>query len=424
MLRCRLMHTAANTVPVQVLLAAALVILCVRSIGWVVGRVGQPRVLGEIVAGVALGPSVLGALWPGAVAYLFPARVTGALGVLAQLGLVLFMVFIGLELDLRSLRGHGRRVAAISQTSILVPMLLGAGLGLWLYPRFGGEGNRTAFCLFLGAAVSITAFPVLARVLQETGLLHSRIGVLTLTCAALNDVAAWCLLAVVVALIDATGPADAVVVLLSSVGYLLIMVAIVKPLLARVGRPPVWAVLVVGLLSAWATEQIGVHAIFGAFVAGAMMPRDATWRLQVRERLEGTVSILLLPFFFVVVGLATQVGLLDSAYLWGVTAVVIAVAVAGKFGGATIAARVTGERWADATAIGILMNTRGLTEIVILSVGLQLRVITPTLFTIMVLMALVTTFMATPVLHLVFRLRRDPRAEGTVEQAVSVGRRR
>jgi K+:H+ antiporter len=394
----------ATELNIRILLSLLVVIAAARLVGWGISKVGQPRVHGEILAGIILGPSLVGLLWPGAVAYLFPTEIIGALKVLAQIGLVMFMFLIGLELDLTKLRGHGHKAVVISQASIITPILLGALLAVWLYPRFGEGVGQLGFTLFLGAAMAITAFPVLARVLQETGLYHSRIGVLTITCAAVDDVTAWCVLAIVVAIVKATGPADVVRTVLLSLAFLGGMLFVVKRLLSRLPTIPLWLAISFALLCAWITEQIGIHAIFGAFMAGAVMPRSAEITRGVRERLEPATVTILLPVFFVVVGLSTRIDLLDTLYLWGVTALVVVTAIAGKWGGSMIAARVMGERWSDAAAIGILMNTRGLTELVILSVGLELGVITGTVFTIMVLMALVTTLMATPMLALVGRI--------------------
>ena len=388
-------------VNVRVLIAVATVLLVARLCGWLISKVGQPRVHGEILAGIVLGPSLLGLVWPEGVGYLFPTEIVGALKILAELGLVIFMFLIGLELDLPKLQGQGHKAVLISHASILLPLVLGSALGLWLHPRFGGDADRLGFVLFIGVAMAITAFPVLARVLQETGLYRTRVGVLTMTCAAVDDVTAWCVLAGVVALVKSSGFADTLSTVALSLGFVVVMLGVLKPLLARMPVVPVWAALAIALAGAWTTEQIGIHAIFGAFLAGTAMPRGNGTQQEVKLRLETVTLALLLPVFFVVVGLATRIDLLDRAYLWGVTLAVIAVAIVGKWGGSMIAARITGERWRDANVIGILMNTRGLTELVILSVGLELGVINETIFTIMVLMALVTTLMATPMLALV-----------------------
>ncbi len=386
---------------VRVLLALTIVIGGSRFVGWAISKIGQPRVHGEILAGILLGPSLLGLLWPRALGFIFPTEIIGALKVLAQVGLVMFMFLIGLELDLTKLRGHGHKAVVISQASILTPIGLGALLALWLYPRFGQGVGRLGFTLFLGAAMAITAFPVLARVLQETGLSRSRIGVLTITCAAVDDVTAWCLLAFVVAIVKSNGPAGALRTIGLSLLFLAVMVWLVKPALNRMPRIPFWLAICAALASAWITEQIGIHAIFGAFMAGAAMPHRAELQRDIRVKLEQATLTFLLPVFFVVVGLSTRVDLLQTAYLWGVALAVIATAIAGKWGGSMLAARITGERWQDAAAIGLLMNTRGLTELVILSVGLELGVISTTIFTMMVLMALTTTLMATPLLALI-----------------------
>lgn len=386
---------------VHILIALAVVIAASRLAGKAISKIGQPRVHGEILAGILMGPSLLGLVSPDAMNYLFPNEVIGALKVLATIGLVLFMFLIGLELDLGKLRGSGHKAVVISQASIVLPVALGGLLAVWLYPRLGEGVDRVGFSLFLGAAMAITAFPVLARVLQETGLYHTRLGVLTITCAAVDDVTAWCLLAGVVAVINATGVADALQILGWSLLFVVGMLKVVKPLLARRHTIPVWMAISLAMLCAWTTEQIGIHAIFGAFMAGASMPRKPKIVRQIHQNLETATVSFLLPVFFMVVGLATRVDTLDSLYLWGITGLVIAVAILGKWGGSMIAARITGETWQDAAAIGVLMNTRGLTELVILSVGLELGVITTTLYTIMVIMALVTTLMATPTLALI-----------------------
>jgi Kef-type K+ transport system membrane component KefB len=392
---------------VRVLLAIAIVVLAARLFGWLIAQVGQPQVHGEILSGIVLGPSLLGVVWPDGVDYLFPTEIVGALEIVAQLGLVIFMFLIGLELDLPQLRGQGHRAVLISHASILLPIVLGVVLGLWLHPRFGGDADRSGFVLFLGVAMAITAFPVLARVLQETGLSRTRVGVLTMTCAAVDDITAWCMLAGVVAIVKSAGFAETLTTVALSLAFVVAMLGVVRPLLARVPAVPVWAALALALGSAWTTEEIGIHAIFGAFLAGAVMPRGNGVQQEVKLKLETVTLALLLPVFFVVVGLATRIDLLDRAYLWGVTALVIVAAIAGKWGGSAIAARITGESWRDANVIGILMNTRGLTELVILTVGLELGVIDGQMFTIMVLMALVTTLMATPVLALVSPAHRD-----------------
>ncbi|SHN47316.1 cation:proton antiporter [Cryptosporangium aurantiacum] len=397
---------------VQILLAVGVILVVAWLVGRLVRTVGQPRVLGEIIAGVVLGPSVLGLMLPSVADYLFPAPVVAALGILAQVGLVLFMFLVGLELDLAPLRGQGSRLAAVSGASIVVPLVLALVLAVALYPHYGADADRLAFCLFFGAAMAITAFPVLARLLRESGLAGTRVGALSLMSAAVNDVAAWCLVAVVIALGRSDGPAEVLRSFGLAAVYLAVMLAVVRPLLARLPSVPIWLVLVVAVFSAWFADQAGVHVIFGGFLAGVVMPRRPEWRQTVHERLDVVVSHLLLPVFFVVVGLSTHVDQLRTAADWAVVVLVIAVATVGKLGGSLVAARLVGERWPDAARLGVLMNTRGLTEIVVLAVGLQLGLITNTVFTIMVLMALCTTLMAAPLLRAIDRAspreRSDP----------------
>jgi Kef-type K+ transport system membrane component KefB len=395
--------TVAET-NVRMLLAVAVVIVGVRVVGWLVAKVGQPRVLGEIAAGIVLGPSLLGQLVPGAVEYLFAPPVVVGLRTLSQLGLVLFMFLIGIDVDAAKLHGAGRTVAAVSQASVAVPAVLAFGLAIAIEPAFGGGTGRLGFCLFFAAAMSVTAFPVLARILRESGLVGTRVGTISLLSAAVNDVAAWLLVAVVVAVVGSAGSGDVVVTALLAAGYAAAMVLVVRPLLARMDRPPIWVVLVVAVLSAWTCERIGIHAIFGAFVAGSVMPSDPRWRQAVRARLDPVVSNLLLPVFFVVVGMSTRADQLTGAG-FALLGAVVAVAVIGKVGGAALGARAAGESWRDAFTLGVLMNARGVTEIVILTVGLDLGIISSTVFTVMVLMALVTTVVTAPLLRVTGAVR-------------------
>ena len=422
----------------RIFLAVAVVITAARLMGSLFNRIRQPRVVGEIVAGILLGPSLVGIWFPGATRYLFPPEVTGLLGVLAQFGLVFFMFLIGLELDHRTLRASSHTAVLISHVSIVVPFALGVILSLVLYPVVG-SGEFTGFALFMGAAMAITAFPVLARILTDTGLHRTRLGALAITCAAVDDITAWCILAVVVAVVQSTGGGEAAQTIVLALLFIVAMFAIVRPVLRRLAtvyeargslNPPIMAAIIVGLLlSAWATEQIGIHAIFGAFLAGAIMPRSKPLASAITEKVEDMTVLFLLPIFFAVVGLTTRFNLLDRAELWLLAALTVAVAVAGKFGGSMVAARAAGHGWRYSTSLGVLMNARGLTEIVILSVGRSLGVISPALFTIMVMMALVTTFMATPLLavlyprHLIDReTRRLEVAEQLMERSAGYQR--
>ena len=401
--------------PTLALLAQiAAVILVSRLIGVVMRWFGQPMVIAEMIAGIALGPSLFGLLWPGAFNALFPAATLGTLKTLSQLGLVLFMFLVGLELDPKLLRGRQRASIMISHTSIVVPFLLGAGAAYWLYDAYAPKGVAfLPFALFLGTAMSVTAFPVLARILNERNLLQSRVGAIAIACAAVDDVTAWCLLAVVVALTRATGLASAAWTIGLSLGFILLMVFVVRPVLVRLERKVlekrgsltpglVAAVLFMLLISAVITERIGIHALFGAFLFGAVLPKEGGLAKSLAAKLESVAVLLLLPLFFAFSGLRTRIGLVSGVEQWLVVVVIIALATLGKFGGSTLAARVTGMRWREASAIGVLMNTRGLMELIVLNVGMDLGVISPTLFAMLVLMALVTTFATTPILHWVY----------------------
>lgn len=404
-------------------LAVAVVLVAARLVGLAFGRLRLTRVMGEIVAGVMLGPSLLGAVWPEASRYLFPSAVTNVLEVIGQFGLIFFMFLVGLELNRRLVKGLGRNVVILSHASIMLPFSIGMLLAVVLYPRVGG-GQFSGFALFLGAAMSITAFPVLARILHDTRLNRTPLGALAITAAAVDDLTAWCILAVVVAVAGSGGADQVALTIALTVIFVGVMVGLARPLLRRAAihlrdRGRLDAALVpsalIGLLlSAWATEMIGIHAIFGAFVFGVVVPRPPWLRADLQGRLEGVTLLFLLPIFFAVVGLSTRVGLLVSRELWLITAAVIAAAIAGKLGGSLLAARSCGHSWRESTALGVLMNTRGLTEIVILTVGQSLGVISPALFTILVLMALATTLMATPLLSVLYppwRVEREMGAE-------------
>ncbi len=405
----------------RMFLAVAVVVGAARLVGAAFGRIRQPQVVGEIVAGILLGPSLLGLVAPGVTHYLFPAEVVDVMEIMAQFGLVLFMFLIGLELDQSLLRGSGHTAVFVSHVSILAPLVLGAALALPLYPLVG-SGSFGGFALFMGAAMAITAFPVLARILTDSGLHTTRLGILAITCAAVDDVTAWCVLAVVVGIVQATGAGDAVATIGLAVAFIGFMVLAVRPVLrrlewvhaqrGRLGAHLTAAILVAVLLSAWTTEVIGIHAIFGAFLAGAILPRSGGLARELTERLEDLTVLFLLPIFFAVVGLSTSIGLLDQPLHWIITGAVLAVAVVGKWGGGMLAARLSGEAWRESNALGILMNTRGLAEIVILTVGRELGVISPVLFSAMVLMALTTTFMTTPLLAVVYPPRVRRRAQG------------
>ncbi|WP_030606485.1 cation:proton antiporter domain-containing protein [Streptomyces sclerotialus] len=411
--------SAADPLP-ALLVAVPAVILACQAGAVLFRRFGQPAVVGEIALGILLGPSLLGWLWPGAQHWLFPEAVLPFTSVLGQLGLLSFMFLVGLELDLGALRGHSRIALAVSQAGMVLPLALGALLALGMYGQFAPEGvGRLPFTLFIAVAMSITAFPVLARILVDRGMYGTPVGALAMACAAVDDVTAWCLLALVVALASAGSPLDAVTTAALAVGFTLLMLHVVRPLLAR------WAarldragdgVVLVGLfsglsLSALATDLIGVHALFGAFLFGVITPRGAA-RIDVSAgRLRAVAVPVLLPLFFVHTGLRTDIGgLAADPAQWGWAAAVLVVAMLGKWGGAAVAARACGRPWREALSIGALMNCRGLTELVVLNIGLELGAIGPELFTVLVLMALLTTAVTGPA---VSRLNRVPAAPPT-----------
>ncbi|MBV9790598.1 MAG: cation:proton antiporter [Chloroflexi bacterium] len=393
----------------------SIIIIFSRGLGLLFRRIHQPLVIGEIVAGIMLGPSLFGLLAPTTAAQIFPAETAPLLNILAQVGLLIFMFLIGLELNLDTLKGQSHHAVVISHASIIVPFLLGGLLAFFLFDAFAPAGvSFTAFALFMGASMSITAFPVLARILTESKLHTTPLGALVITCAAVDDVTAWCILAFVVAIVRSGDVSSAVVATLGAALYIGVMVTLVRAGMARVvgwlaqHRQPhtpqlVLALLVVGAFcSAMITEVIGIHTIFGAFLFGAILPRDSALIRELTVKLEDFTTVVLLPIFFAYTGLRTQIGLLNQPWLWLVCGLIILVATAGKFGGAVLAARWVGVAWRPASAIGVLMNTRGLMELIVLNIGLDLGVISPMLFAMMVIMAIVTTFITTPILHILY----------------------
>jgi Kef-type K+ transport system membrane component KefB len=398
----------ANTLS-HVLLALAAVVVIGRLLGSAFARIGQPPVIGEVLGGIVLGPSLLGRVAPDVAAYVLPVAVAPYLSVVAQLGVILYMFLVGLDLNLDPLRSRARAVVATSHASILAPFVLGSLLALYLYPRVStNDVPFTSFALFMGVAMSITAFPVLARILSDRGMTRSELGVIALACAAADDVTAWCLLAFVVGVVQSE-VGGALLVAVSTLGFIAVMFFAVKPLVAKLvhrrgngsaGQGTVALVLVLMLLSALTTEQIGVHAVFGAFLFGAIVPRETGLPRVLTGRLEDLVTILLLPAFFAFTGMRTEISLVSTAAEWAMCLLIIAVATIGKFGGTLVAARLTGMNWPGAAGLGILMNTRGLMELIVLNIGLDLGVISPALFTMMVIMALVTTIATTPLLEM------------------------
>jgi Kef-type K+ transport system membrane component KefB len=393
----------------HVLLALVVIVIAARTLGAIFRWLHQPQVMGEVVAGLLLGPSFLGWLAPQLSSQLLPPAIAPFLAVIAQVGVILFMFLVGLELDTNLLRQRTRATIAISHTSIVVPFLLGAGLALWLYPRFAGGGiSFTAFALFIGVAMSVTAFPVLARILTDTKMQTSRMGVLALACAAVDDVTAWCLLGLVVG-VARSQPGHVLLTVAAAIAFILFMLLIARRGAVWLARrqtsqgtttQPMFAIVCVSLLlSALLTERIGIHALFGAFLLGAIVPHDSHLARDIREKCEDLVIVLFLPVFFAFTGMRTQIGLLEEPADWLVCVVIVLIASLGKFGGSFLAASITGSDNKEAASLGILMNTRGLMELVVLNVGLDLGVLSPTLFAMFVLMAVVTTLATTPILQ-------------------------
>jgi Kef-type K+ transport system membrane component KefB len=378
------------------LLQIIVIVAASRAMALLLRRLGQPPVIGEIAAGIFLGPSLFGAVAPGTFAAMFPANSIAALTTLSSVGLILFMFLVGLEFAPELVRERRRTVVVISHVSIVVPFLLGTALAVYLYPRVSSpDVAYRSFVLFLGTAMSITAFPVLARILTDRDMLKTKLGNTAIACAAVDDVTAWCILAFVVMLARAGDPMLFAMRLVMLAVYVLVMLRVVRPLLRR--QLSLTVVLLFVFASAWATELLGVHALFGAFLAGAIMPRNAAETLAVHVR--GLTGVVFLPLFFAVTGLRTNIGALATPELWLCCALVLLVAVAGKFGGAAVSARAVGFPWRESLAVGALMNTRGLMEMVVVNVGLDIGVVSPSLYTMIVIMALVTTAMTTPLLN-------------------------
>ncbi|MCY1486005.1 High-affinity Na(+)/H(+) antiporter NhaS3 [compost metagenome] len=399
--------------PLALLLAQIVTIIFVaRIFGWICVKMKQPAVIGEMIAGIVMGPSLIGMYFPEFSQTLFPAQSLGNLQFLSQIGLILFMYIVGMEIDMKILRNKAHDAVVISHASIIIPFAMGMGLAYFIYEEFAPANVQfTSFGLFAGIAMSITAFPVLARIVQERGIHKTKLGTIVITCAAADDITAWCILAAVIAIVKAGSLGSALYTILLALGYVFLMLKIVRPFLKRIGdlyatkdklAKPIVAIFFLTLvISSYITEVIGIHALFGAFIAGAIMPENVRFRNLFIEKVEDVALVLLLPLFFVFTGLRTQIGLLDEPYLWKIAALIFAVAVVGKFVSSALAAKFVGQNWKDSLSIGALMNTRGLTELVALNIGYDLGVLSPELFSMFVIMALATTFMTGPTLDLI-----------------------
>jgi Kef-type K+ transport system membrane component KefB len=411
------------------LLAMMVIMAAAMAMGRLFRWLHQPPVIGEVIAGIMLGPSLLGAVLPDTAHYLLPDMVLPHLATVAQLGVILYMFIVGLEFNPNVLRQRGHAAAAISHASIVAPMLLGALLALLLFPILApGQVSFPVFALFLGVAMSVTAFPVLARILTDQRMQNTELGSLALACAAIDDVTAWCLLALVVGVAQSQVSAAITVVSLAA-AFMLFMFLVGRPLLTRLLASPrvglsreAMVAMVIGLFaSAWVTEAIGLHAVIGAFLFGAIIPSESKISHHLRARLEDVVGMVLLPAFFAIAGARTQIGLISGLENWLLCGLIILVAIAGKFGGSAVAARLSGMNWRDSAALGILMNTRGLMELIVLNIGLDLGVISPRMYALMVVMAIVTTLMTSPILRWLGLQPKVATAEPAAAAGLAVG---
>ncbi len=398
----------------RLVLQLVVILTAARLCGMGAKAIGQPAVIGEMLAGIALGPSLLGSLAPALSTQLFPASSLTVLNGLSQLGVLLFLFIVGLHVDMPALRRQRSTAVVASHASIAAPFTLGVALALYLFPRYAPAGVAfSVFALFIGVAMSVTAFPVLARILEERGLLNTPLGTLAVASAAVDDVTAWMLLAAVVALVQSDGAIPSLLqALAGTVGFVLLMFRVVRPLLERLAtgekatRVPTATLsllLIMAPLAALGTEALGIHALFGAFVAGTIVPRDNGFADRVANQLGDLLVVMLLPLFFAYTGLRTDVTMIVGAGARWPLFGILAVAIVGKVGGTTLAARASGQSWHAASTLGVLMNTRGLMELVVLNIGLDLGVLSPPLFAMMVVMALVTTTMTVPSLVLLDR---------------------
>jgi len=388
------------------------IIAACRVIGKLFVRFGLPAVVGEMCAGILLGPSLFGLVSPDWFAFVFPTESLGTLRLLSQVGICLFMFTVGMDLNLDHVRNKAKTAVAVSHASIVLPFLLGVMLAYFLFTQMAGpKANFLGFALFMGISTSITAFPVLARILQERKITRTSLGSTAITCAAVDDVTAWTIMAFVVAIVKASGMIAASFTLVLALAFIAFMTLVVRPALpVLIGREQLrreepssgtlGIIVCVVLAAALSTEVIGIHALFGSFLAGAVMPDSSEFRRRITTLLEKFSSVLLLPLFFAFTGLRTEIGLLGGAQDWLICLAIIFVATLGKLGGSAIAARVTGMNWRESLQLGALMNTRGLMELIALNIGYDLGILSPRIFTMLVIMAVITTMMTGPLLTL------------------------
>jgi Kef-type K+ transport system membrane component KefB len=405
--------------PLSLLLLQIIVVLIAsRVFGMLAVKIGQPSVVGEIFAGIFLGPSIIGMYFPEFSTFLFPKDSLKALQFLSQIGLAFFMFIIGMELDISKLKNKTHNAVVVSHASIIFPYFLGVLISYFIYESFAPAGvSFLSFSLFMGIAMSITAFPVLARIIQERGLTKTPLGVMAITCAAADDVTAWCILAAVIAVVKAGSMVSSLFTIVLALLFVMGMLYAIKPAIRRfslkfisqekLDKTLVAVSFFIMLLSAYFAEIIGIHALFGAFLAGVIMPQNVKFKEQLTEKIEDISVMLLLPIFFAFTGLRTQIGLLNESHLWLTCVLIISVAVMGKFLGSALSAKMVGQTWKNSLSIGALMNTRGLMELIVLNIGYDLGILSPEIFAILVLMALSTTFMTGPALNLINKIFKD-----------------
>ncbi|MDR1555798.1 MAG: cation:proton antiporter [Tannerellaceae bacterium] len=436
------LRDAESPIAILLLQIIAILLTC-RLFGWLFMKIGQPTVIGEILAGIVLGPSILGHFAPGISDFLFREESLANINVLSQFGLILFMFAIGMDLDISEVRRKLKETILISHTSTIVPFFFGMLTAYFVYDRYANPTTPfLPFALFIGISMSITAFPVLARIIQERGLTKSHLGTLTLASAANGDITAWCLLAVVIAIAQAGTMLSAIYSILFSGVYLLLMFFVVQPFLRMLGhiyhnkevidKGMVALMFLILICSSYFTQLLGLHALFGAFIAGVVMPANIKFRKILTEKVEDVSLALFLPLFFVSTGLRTEIALLNTPELWWMCGIITLAAIIGKFGGAFFSARFTGESVRNSLYIGALMNTRGLMELVVLTIGYEMHILSPPIFVMLVLMTLVTTFMTAPLIAFIrfcfrthTRLQEEkmrPQTKGVFKVLISFGR--
>jgi len=420
-------HNTLGTLLMQIII----IILIVRLVGFLFQKFGQPVVIGEILAGILLGPSVLGEISPQIMHFVFPSDSLGNLNLLSHIGLILFMFVIGMELDWVSIRKSAKDAVLISYAGLVLPFMLGMILSLFLYSYLiPANESFLAFSLFLGTGMCITAFPVLARIVQEKQLTRDSVGKMAITIAAIGDVTAWCILAVVIAFVKAGAFTPALLTISLSALYVVVILFLIRPFIQRVGaiyttrerisKPIVALVFLILIISSFLSEIIGIHALFGAFMAGVIMPDNISFKKIITEKIQDLALVLLLPLFFVETGLRTNIGLINSPSLWGLCLIIIFVAFIGKFGGTVLASRFVRLKWQQSLTLCVLMNSKGLMELVVINIGYELGILSSELYSMLVIMTLVTTFMTGPGLNLIQYFCRERLPERAITKVTKV----